>query len=64
MTETSPNWHKSTYSGNDNDACVEVADNLPRVLVRDSKDRDRGELVVGPAAWGAFTASVRAASVG
>ncbi len=29
MTETSPNWHKSTYSGNTNDACVEVADNLP-----------------------------------
>ncbi|MER6097722.1 DUF397 domain-containing protein [Streptomyces sp. NPDC001728] len=59
MTETSPNWHKSTYSGNDNDACIEVADNLPRVLVRDTKDHSKGELTVTPAAWSAFTAYAR-----
>ncbi|MEV7566117.1 DUF397 domain-containing protein [Streptomyces tanashiensis] len=59
MTETSPNWHKSTYSGNDNDACIEVADNLPRVLVRDTKDHAKGELNATPAAWSAFTAFAR-----
>ncbi|WP_329282359.1 DUF397 domain-containing protein [Streptomyces sp. NBC_00691] len=57
MTETSPNWHTSTYSGNDNDACIEVADNAPSVIrVRDTKDRTKGELTATPAAWAAFTA--------
>ncbi|MFH8711342.1 DUF397 domain-containing protein [Streptomyces zaomyceticus] len=59
MTETSPNWYKSTYSGNDNDACIEVADNLPRVRVRDTKDHAKGELTAAPAAWAAFTAFAR-----
>lgn len=52
---TDPNWHKSTYSGS-NDNCVEVADNLPTgaVLVRDTKDHGAGLLTVSPAAWEAF----------
>ncbi|RSS55181.1 DUF397 domain-containing protein [Streptomyces sp. WAC01280] len=54
---TEPSWHKSTYSG-DNDNCVEVADNLPRILVRDTKDHAQGELTATPAAWAAFTAYV------
>ncbi|MFE2016066.1 DUF397 domain-containing protein [Streptomyces sp. NPDC059491] len=57
MTES--NWHKSTYSG-DNDNCIEVADNLPGVvLVRDTKDHTRGELTATPAAWSAFTVFAR-----
>ncbi|MEU8519547.1 DUF397 domain-containing protein [Streptomyces sp. NBC_01216] len=63
MTDTSPNWHKSTYSGADNDACVEVADNLPRVHVRDTKDHARGELTAAPAAWTVFTAFASAHTV-
>ncbi|MFI9292605.1 DUF397 domain-containing protein [Streptomyces gardneri] len=59
MTEPTPNWHKSTYSGADNDACIEVADNLPRVLVRDTKDHAKGELTATPGAWAAFTAFAR-----
>ncbi|MFE0773799.1 DUF397 domain-containing protein [Streptomyces sp. NPDC058861] len=55
---TEPTWHKSTYSGN-NDNCVEVADNLPLVHVRDTKDHARGELTASPAAWSAFTAFAR-----
>lgn len=48
-------WRKSTRSGNNGGACVEVADNLPgRVRVRDSKDRDGGNLTFGPAAWRLF----------
>ncbi|MFD9247203.1 DUF397 domain-containing protein [Streptomyces sp. NPDC059556] len=57
MTES--NWHKSTYSG-DNDNCIEVADNAPGLIrVRDTKDRARGELTATPAAWTAFTAFAR-----
>ncbi|MGW8365153.1 DUF397 domain-containing protein [Streptomyces wedmorensis] len=63
MTEPSPNWHKSTYSGADNDACIEVADNLPRVLVRDTKDHTKGELSAAPAAWSAFTAFARTGAI-
>lgn len=60
MTEISPNWRKSTYSGNDNDACVEVADNAPSLVrVRDTKDHTQGELTATPAAWAAFTAFAR-----
>lgn len=59
MTETSPNWHKSTYSGPQNDACIEVADNLPRVHVRDTKDHARGELTATRAAWTTFLAYAR-----
>ncbi|MER8231041.1 DUF397 domain-containing protein [Streptomyces sp. NPDC094049] len=56
---TEPNWHKSTYSGDD-DNCVEVADNLARVHVRDTKDHAKGELAAAPAAWAAFTGFVAA----
>ncbi|MFF0486999.1 DUF397 domain-containing protein [Streptomyces sp. NPDC004435] len=60
MTEPSPNWHKSTYSGNTNDSCVEIADNAPDVIrVRDTKDHARGELTATPTAWTAFTAFAR-----
>ncbi|MFC7918578.1 DUF397 domain-containing protein [Streptomyces cinereoruber] len=59
---TEPDWHKSTYSG-DNDNCVEVADNLPLVHVRDTKDHARGELTATPAAWSAFTAFARTYTV-
>ncbi|WP_327036367.1 DUF397 domain-containing protein [Micromonospora ureilytica] len=50
-----PQWRKSTRSGGNGGACVEVADNLPSVvLVRDTKDRDGGTLHVDPTAWKAF----------
>lgn len=52
------NWHKSTYSG-DNDNCVEVADNMPQVLVRDTKDHGAGRLEISPAAWTAFVADTK-----
>ncbi|APD18505.1 DUF397 domain-containing protein [Streptomyces phage Ididsumtinwong] len=51
---TEPVWRTSTYSGS-NDNCVEVADNTPRVLVRDTKDHGAGMLTVAPAAWSSFT---------
>lgn len=50
-----PNWHKSTYSGN-NDNCVEVADNDPAaVMVRDTKHNETGPvLAFGATAWSIF----------
>ncbi|SDP65370.1 protein of unknown function [Streptomyces sp. cf386] len=47
-------WRSSTYSGGNNE-CVEVADDLPRIVpVRDSKDSDGPVLVLSPHAWSAF----------
>ena len=55
MDVTGAVWRKSSRSGNNGGDCVEVADNLPSVvLVRDSKDRDGGTLMFAPAAWRAF----------
>jgi Domain of unknown function (DUF397) len=54
-------WRKSSYSGSNGGACVEVARNLPGVVaVRDSKDPHGPALVFSPADWAAFTAALRA----
>ncbi|GAA2628512.1 DUF397 domain-containing protein [Streptomyces vastus] len=48
-----PNWRTSSYTRSD--SCVEVADNDPeKVMIRDTKDRSRGNLSVQPAAWAEF----------
>ncbi|MEU1886972.1 DUF397 domain-containing protein [Micromonospora rifamycinica] len=47
-------WRKSTHSGPDGGNCVEVADNLSGVLVRDSKDPGGPVLAFDPHAWLAF----------
>ena len=52
---TDAQWRKSTKSGSNGGACVEVADNLPgRVLVRDSKDPQGPVLTFTPWEWQAF----------
>ncbi|MDO3703814.1 DUF397 domain-containing protein [Micromonospora sp. C28SCA-DRY-2] len=59
MDVTGAQWRKSTKSGNNGGACVEVAGNLPGVVaVRDSKDPDGPALTFAPAAWRAFVARV------
>ncbi|GAB3971900.1 DUF397 domain-containing protein [Plantactinospora veratri] len=59
MDVTGAQWRKSTRSGNNGGSCVEVADNLPGVvLVRDTKDRDGGTLTFGPTAWRAFVSEL------
>jgi hypothetical protein len=53
-------WRTSSRSGSGNN-CVEVARSLPHVVaVRDSKDPDGPKLVLSPAGWQTFTASVKA----
>jgi hypothetical protein len=52
-------WRKSTSSANGS-TCVEVARNLPGVvLIRDSKDPEGPVLFFPPDEWQAFTAGVR-----
>ncbi|MFV2115803.1 DUF397 domain-containing protein [Micromonospora sp. LOL_025] len=52
---TGAQWRKSTRSGNNGGSCVEVADNLPGVvLVRDTKDREGGTLAFAPGNWASF----------
>ena len=49
------NWRKSSHSGGNGGQCVEVARNLPGVVVvRDSKARQDGTLVFSQAAWADF----------
>lgn len=52
-------WHKSSQSA-DGQNCVEVADNLPRVVaVRDTKDREAGTLLFTHGEWTAFLSGVK-----
>ncbi len=55
MDVTTPQWRKSTRSGGNGGSCVEVADNMPGVvLVRDTKDREGGTLHVNRSSWQSF----------
>ncbi|MDM4721852.1 DUF397 domain-containing protein [Micromonospora sp. WMMA1363] len=59
MEMTGAQWRKSTKSGPNGGACVEVADNLPGIVgVRDSKDPTGPTLVFGPAEWRTFVAQL------
>ncbi|MFF4430402.1 DUF397 domain-containing protein [Streptomyces sp. NPDC001513] len=48
-------WFKSSYSGGDGDACVEVAASATQVYVRDSKVQHGPVLDLAPASWAALT---------
>ncbi|MEU5791297.1 DUF397 domain-containing protein [Micromonospora purpureochromogenes] len=61
MDLTGARWRKSTRSGTSGGNCVEVADNLPGVVVvRDSKDSTGPTLAFAPTAWHAFVAHITA----
>lgn len=65
MELTGVRWHKSSRSNGNGGNCVEVAENLPGVvLVRDSKDPAGGTLAFGPAAWRAFLAATADGAMG
>lgn len=54
-------WRKSSYSGSNGGACVEIALTLPGVVaVRDSKNPAGPNLAFAPAEWAAFAAGVKA----
>ncbi|MDI1455446.1 DUF397 domain-containing protein [Streptomyces sp. ATE26] len=54
-------WFKSSYSGSEGGACLEVAATPQAIHVRDSKLQPAEEdtLRLSPATWAAFTASLR-----
>ncbi|GII88936.1 hypothetical protein Ssi03_69260 [Sphaerisporangium siamense] len=53
-------WRKSSRSGSNGAACVEVALNLANIVaVRDSKNPSGPALVFSPQEWRSFIASVR-----
>jgi Domain of unknown function (DUF397) len=53
-------WRKSSFSGGNGGGCVEVASNLPHVvLVRDSKDREGLALAVSHQAWSQFIQGIK-----
>ena len=57
--ESSPAWHKSSYSGSGAD-CIEVADNLPGfIAVRDSKNADGPKLTFALAEWVGFMSQLK-----
>lgn len=63
MDLTGARWRKSTKSGGNGGDCVEVADNLPGVvLVRDTKDRDGATLTFSPQSWRGFVTMARDAN--
>ncbi|MFG1878510.1 DUF397 domain-containing protein [Sphaerisporangium sp. NPDC049003] len=55
-------WRKSSRSGSNGAACVEVATNLPGVVgVRDSKDPGGPVLVVADGEWRVFLGRLKQA---
>jgi hypothetical protein len=52
LTRAQWHWFKSSFSGDSNGGCLEVATNLPGVVgVRDSKNPDGPRLALSPAAF-------------
>ncbi|MFI6401557.1 DUF397 domain-containing protein [Streptomyces sp. NPDC050548] len=58
MTSSTLVWFKSSYSGNDEPDCVEVAvaPAHATVHVRDSKNTQRAQLAFADASWAEFVA--------
>lgn len=61
MTDKELAWFKSSYSGGENNECVEVAfDSDDGVtFVRDSKEPEGGLIAVSPRGWAALLAAVQ-----
>ncbi|SCK40529.1 protein of unknown function [Streptomyces sp. ScaeMP-e48] len=56
-------WHKSTYSGSNNDCVEHAALTSGRHAVRDTKDRALGAHTFAPIPWQAFVTAVRDGSL-
>ena len=61
MDLTHAEWRKSSRSGDNGGACVEVARNLPRIVaVRDSKNPHGPVLIISRDEWARFITRLRA----
>jgi len=59
MDVTGVAWRKSSYSGDNGGACVEVGAVGPAVAVRDSTHQDGPQLVFAAGAWQAFAIQLK-----
>ena len=60
METTVAGWRTSTYSSGNGGNCIEVAGSAGgAVAVRDTKDRHGPMLAFAPAAWRAFTGTLK-----
>ncbi|WP_084392559.1 DUF397 domain-containing protein [Nocardiopsis listeri] len=50
-------WHVSSYTGAQGN-CVEVSESR-NVLIRDTKNRERGHLTFGPTEWSGLLSTLR-----
>ncbi|MFE1357373.1 DUF397 domain-containing protein [Streptomyces harbinensis] len=58
-------WRKSSRSGAENGACLEMAPGVPGALpVRDSKAVDGPVLLISKVAWADFTAAIKNRRIG
>jgi Domain of unknown function (DUF397) len=55
-------WRKSSYSGSNGGACVEIGTAGPAVAIRDSKHPDGPLLAFAADTWQAFTARLKASA--
>jgi hypothetical protein len=61
MEQVDPRWRKASYSGNGGADCVETGSVPGAVLIRDTKDRERGPVLrVSPEAWSTFMGKIKA----
>ncbi|MFY7065193.1 DUF397 domain-containing protein [Nocardiopsis changdeensis] len=56
--KSSPEWHKSSYSGSSSN-CVETREHAAGADVRDTRNREAGQLSFGPSEWLAALAAER-----
>jgi hypothetical protein len=60
MERLDPCWRKSSYSGNGGADCVEAGIVPGVVLIRDTKNRERGPVLrISPGDWKRFTAPMK-----
>ncbi|MGJ7907258.1 DUF397 domain-containing protein [Actinopolyspora sp. H202] len=58
-TPTASDWFVSSYSGGNNNSCVEVRFTGHGTEVRDTKNRAAGTLAFGMNRWSAFLRALR-----
>lgn len=62
MDVTGSAWRKSSYSGSNGGACIEVGTAGPAVAVRDSKNQEGPQLAFPTATWQTFTNQLKASA--
>jgi Domain of unknown function (DUF397) len=64
VIDDSGRWRKSSYSGGQNNNCVELDMSVQATRVRDSKCRQGGFLKLDRTAWESFVATIKPGAQG